>query len=81
MAGNVPATLLRDLHAIVASCHDALEQGIEGNLKQVRARLVECQIIVQAVLEESARLLRAAERTRVGETRAVTGLPPALQSP
>lgn len=80
MAGNVPATLLRDLHAIVASCHDALEQGVEGDLKKVRARLVECQITVQAVLEESARLLRTEGRSRIGFT-ASSRVPPALQTP
>lgn len=80
MAGNVPATLLRDLHAIVASCHDALEQGVEGNLKQVRARLVECQVIVQAVLEESALLLREEDVSRIRGGRAAP-LPPALQTP
>lgn len=80
MAGNVPATLLRDLHAIVASCHDALEQGVEGNLKQVRARLVECQVIVQAVLEDSARLLRDEDAARIKGER-MAPLPLALQTP
>lgn len=80
MAGNVPATLLRDLHAIVASCHDALEQGVEGDLKTVRARLVECQITVQSVLEESARLLRAEESSRA-QPAGSTRLPLGLQMP
>ena len=66
----------------MASCHDALEQGVEGDLKRVRARLVECQIIVQAVLEESARLLRDESAARImGTSEPKPALPLGLQTP
>jgi hypothetical protein len=82
MAGNVPDSVLRDLQAIAASAQDAVAHGAQGDLKQVRARLVECQIAVQAALEESARLLHDEGQARVRQARHATSrLPPALQNP
>ena len=72
MAGNVPASILKDLHGIVASCHDALEHAVDGDLRRVRTGLVEAQITLQSVLEEATVLLRAEDLARLHDASAVS---------